>query len=65
MSNLSGEPWSDADLFFLSNTLRHGMSVEEVAGFLSRTAAEVRTKAEELHVPLSNLGGARQRQSRH
>ena len=23
MSNLSGEPWSNADLFFLSNTLRH------------------------------------------
>lgn len=59
MSNLSGEPWSDADLFFLSDTLRHGMAVEEVAGFLGRTAREVRAKATELHVPLSSLGSAR------
>jgi hypothetical protein len=42
MSNLSGEPWSDADLFFLSDTLRHGMAVEEVAGFLGRTACTSR-----------------------
>ena len=36
MRNLSGEPWARADLFFLDHTLRHGMAVEEVAGFLGR-----------------------------
>jgi hypothetical protein len=38
----SGEqPWLRADLFFLDHALRHGMSVEEVAGFLGRSRDEV------------------------
>jgi hypothetical protein len=60
MSYLPYDPWSGADLLFLNNTLRHGMNVEEVAGFLRKTSDEVRAKAEELHAPLSVSGGARQ-----
>ena len=48
MRNISGEPWARADLFFLDHTLRHGMAVEEVAGFLGRDSEEVRAKAREL-----------------
>ena len=40
-----GKPWDKADLFFLENTLRRGMPVEVVAGFLGRSAAEVRARA--------------------
>jgi hypothetical protein len=39
------KPWDKADLFFLQDTLRRGMTVEVVAGFLGRSAAEVRAKA--------------------
>jgi len=38
----SGEPWSNADQFFLSNVLASGMSLAEAAGFLGRTEDEVR-----------------------
>ena len=48
MRNISGEPWARADLFFLDNALRHGMAVEEVAGFLGKDTDEVRAKACEL-----------------
>jgi hypothetical protein len=48
MSSLSGLPWTKADLFFLEDALRRGMSSQEVAGFLGRTAGEVRAKAHEL-----------------
>jgi hypothetical protein len=37
-----------ADLFFLQNALAHGMSIAEIAGFLSKTENEVRAKAKEL-----------------
>ena len=42
------EPWTNADLLFLKDSLAHGMSCAEVAGFLRRTEEEVRHKAEEL-----------------
>jgi hypothetical protein len=41
-------PWVHADLFFLQNALAHGMSIAEIAGFLSKTENEVRAKAKEL-----------------
>jgi hypothetical protein len=37
--------WEKADLFFLLNALRHGMSIEEAAGFLGKSVDEVREKA--------------------
>ena len=43
--HFTAEPWPKPDLFFLDNALRHGMSVEEVAGFLGKGADEVREKA--------------------
>jgi hypothetical protein len=45
-----GKPWSEMDLFDLRNSLAHGESTEELAGFLCRsgTVEEVRRKAEEL-----------------
>jgi hypothetical protein len=43
-----GEPWAKADLLFLEDALRRGMSAENVAGFLGRRADEVQTKAREL-----------------
>jgi hypothetical protein len=46
---LPGGRWTSADLFFLRDSLRHGMSVLEVAGFLRRTEDEVRQKAKELN----------------
>jgi hypothetical protein len=46
--------WTTADLFFLSNTLRRGMPVDRVAGFLSRSASEVRAKALELKVSVAD-----------
>jgi hypothetical protein len=42
------EPWSSADLFFLEDALRRGMSAEQVAGFMRRPADEVQAKAREL-----------------
>ena len=44
----SGEPWARADLFFLEDSLERGMSLVEIAGFLGRTADEVR-EAEDLN----------------
>jgi hypothetical protein len=44
----SGQPWSNADLLFLMDALKRGMSSAEVAGFLCRTENEVREKAKEL-----------------
>jgi hypothetical protein len=41
------EPWLKSDLLFLKDSLAHGMSYAEVAGFLGRTEEEVRQKAEE------------------
>jgi hypothetical protein len=41
-------PCVKAELLFLKDSLAHGMSCAEVAGFLGRTEEEVRRKAEEL-----------------
>jgi hypothetical protein len=38
------KPWDKADLFFLRDALRRGMTVEVVAGFLGRSASEVRAE---------------------
>jgi hypothetical protein len=43
------EPWTRADLFFLKDSLERGMSSAEIAGFLRRTADEVREKAKDLN----------------
>ena len=43
------KPWDKSDLFFLQDTLRRGMTVEVVAGFLARSAAEVRAQAERMN----------------
>jgi hypothetical protein len=40
--------WLKTDLFFLDHALRHGMSLQKVAGFLGRSEDEVRAKAREL-----------------
>jgi hypothetical protein len=44
-----GKPWAKADLFFLKDSLERGMSLAEIAGFLRRTADEVREKAKDLN----------------
>ena len=44
-----GKPWARADLFFLEDSLQRGMSLAEIARFLSRTADEVREKAKDLN----------------
>ena len=44
-----GKPWARADLFFLEYSLRRGMSLVEIAGFLGRTVDEVREKAKDLN----------------
>jgi hypothetical protein len=46
--NDMGKPWARADLFFLKDSLERGMSLAEIAGFLRRTADEVREKAKRL-----------------
>jgi hypothetical protein len=52
----SDSEWDKSDLFFLSNSLRHGMPVDRVASFLSRPASEVRAKARELKVSFADEG---------
>jgi hypothetical protein len=44
-----GKQWARADLFFLKDSLERGMSLAEIAGFLRRTADEVREKAKSLN----------------
>ena len=44
-----GKPWARADLFFLKDSLERGMLLAEIAGFLRRTADEVREKAKSLN----------------
>jgi hypothetical protein len=36
-SNSSQEGWDKADLFFLADALKRGMSIEEIARFLNRS----------------------------
>lgn len=54
--NQSVHPWSNADLFFLRDTLNRGMKPEEVAGFLGRTMGEVTAKAKELRITVFERG---------
>jgi hypothetical protein len=49
--SITGEPWSKADVFFLEDALRRGMSAEQVARFLGRRADEVQAKAREFDLP--------------
>jgi hypothetical protein len=42
------QAWPKSDLLFLSLSLRNGMPIAEVAGFLARSEDEVREKSEEL-----------------
>ena len=50
----SDAEWTNADLFFLGDTLLRGMPVARVAGFLNRSPAEVRVKARELKVSIAD-----------
>jgi hypothetical protein len=43
----SRQRWSQADLLFLKDALRRGLSYAQIAGFLGRTEDEVRAKAAE------------------
>ena len=47
-----GQRWTSADLLFLMDALKRGMSFSEVAGFLRRAEDEVREKARELNLGL-------------
>jgi hypothetical protein len=42
------QAWPKSDLLFLKLSLRNGMPIAEVAGFLARSEDEVREKSEEL-----------------
>jgi hypothetical protein len=55
----SDSEWDKADLFFLSNSLRCGMPLIRVAGFLSRSESEVRAKAGELTLEIADDLGRR------
>ena len=48
LSPQGAKPWARADLFFLKDSLERRMSLAEIAGFLGRTADEVREKAKAL-----------------
>jgi hypothetical protein len=55
----AGMPWNRADLFFLRDAFARGMSIQELAGFLSRTEDEVkRQAASRRHDPSSSSGGS-------
>ena len=48
-------PWDNADLLFLHDALRQGMSAGNVAGFLGRTADEVREKVRQLDIVIDDV----------
>jgi hypothetical protein len=58
--------WTRADLFFLSDALARGMSIQELAGFLNRSEDEVRQQAGlRRHESISSCdGSARERHRR-
>jgi hypothetical protein len=47
--------WPPSDLFFLKDALARGMTCAEVAGFLSRSEAEVHKKAKQMKIPHARL----------
>jgi hypothetical protein len=49
----TGKEWSKNDLFSLRNRIEHGRTVGHIAIFLRRTEVEVREKAAELGIKLS------------
>jgi hypothetical protein len=49
----TGKEWSKNDLFSLRNRIEHGRTVGHIAIFLRRTEVEVREKAAELGIELS------------
>ena len=66
-ANFSAEMlWTRADLFFLSDALARGMSIQELAGFLNRSEDEVRQQAGlRRHESISSSdGSARERHRR-
>jgi hypothetical protein len=52
----AGKEWSKNDLFSLRNRIEHGRTVGHIAIFLRRTEAEVREKAAELKLELTQVG---------
>src|SRR5690349_268007 len=62
----TGMPWTRADLFFLTDALARGMSIQDVAGFLNRTEDEIRDQAtlRGLRPFFSSQGSAKERHRR-
>jgi hypothetical protein len=46
--------WSKQELFSLRNRIEHGRTLAHIAGFLGRAEAEVRKKAVELGLKVSD-----------
>jgi hypothetical protein len=63
MTNIANQSrdewWPPSDLFFLQDALLRGMTLAEVAGFLSRAEDEVRNKAKQMKRRHSRLRGLR------
>lgn len=49
-----GKEWSKQELFSLRNRIEHGRTLAHIAGFLGRTVTEVREKAVELQLKVSD-----------
>jgi hypothetical protein len=46
----TGKPWSEDDIVDLTTYMRHGLTIEDAAVFLSRDFSEVRAKVQELRL---------------
>jgi hypothetical protein len=44
------KPWSEDDIFDVTTYMRHGLTIEDAAVFLSRDFSEVRAKVQELRL---------------
>ena len=59
MNAISGEPWSELDLWELKTSMKYRRSFAEVAGFLFRDEEEVRDMAKALGLKESvSIGNA-------
>ena len=59
MNAISGEPWSELDLWELKTSMKYRRSFAEVAGFLFRDEGEVRDMAKALGLKESvSIGNA-------